>query len=37
MHKASLEWLTRGRVKNVRRGEFRVDAEGRFALAAGAN
>lgn len=37
LHTASLEWLTRGRVKNVRRGEFRVDAEGRFALAASAN
>ena len=32
LHTASLEWLTRGRLKNVRRGEFRVDPEGGFTL-----
>lgn len=30
LHTASFEWLTQGQVKNVRRGEFVVDAEGNF-------
>ena len=32
LHVASKEWLTHGRVKNVRRGGFRVDAEGNFGI-----
>ncbi|MEI7924797.1 MAG: hypothetical protein WCI61_01215 [Chloroflexota bacterium] len=30
LHAASLEWLQRGQVKKVSRGEFRVDADGKF-------
>lgn len=35
LHEASLEWLTSGRVKNVPRGEFRVDADGKYNLTSG--
>jgi len=30
LHVASKEWLTTGRVKSLRRGEFKVDTEGNF-------
>jgi len=30
LHETSLEWLTRGEVRGVKRGEFRVDAERRY-------
>lgn len=30
LHETSVEWLTRGSVKNVRRGEFRVDENGAY-------
>jgi hypothetical protein len=30
LHLASKEWLSLGRLKNVRRGELRVDPEGEF-------
>ena len=30
LHESSLEWLRDGQVKGVKRGEFRVDYEGRF-------
>ena len=36
LHAASKEWLTGGRLKNVRRGEIRVDPEGGFQVAADA-
>ena len=32
LHVASKERLTHGRVKNMRRGEFHVDAEGNFGI-----
>ncbi len=34
LHAAPLEWLTHGRLKNVRRGEFQVDPDGKFNLLA---
>jgi hypothetical protein len=30
LHKTSLEWLRNGSVKNVNRGEFRVDENGAY-------
>jgi pimeloyl-ACP methyl ester carboxylesterase len=34
LHIASKEWLTHGRLKNVRRGEIRVDPDGAFIVGA---
>jgi hypothetical protein len=31
LHAASLEWLKAGELKGVRRGVFRVDAEGKYS------
>jgi hypothetical protein len=36
LHVASQEWLTHGRLKNVRRGEMRVDPDGIFQIGADA-
>jgi pimeloyl-ACP methyl ester carboxylesterase len=36
LHVASKEWLTHGRLKNVRRGEMRVDPDGNFQTGAAA-
>jgi pimeloyl-ACP methyl ester carboxylesterase len=36
LHVASKEWLTHGRLKNVRRGELRVDPDGEFQAVAAA-
>jgi pimeloyl-ACP methyl ester carboxylesterase len=30
LHESSVEWLTRGRIKNVSRGEFRVAEDGGY-------